>query len=59
MGQGANMALPIWAYYMKKVFADRSLGYDPNETFDIPEGFDPCQSEFDEYIDGGIEEVFE
>ena len=44
---------------MKKVFADRSLGYDPNETFDIPEGFDPCQSEFDEYIDGGIEEVFE
>ena len=59
MGQGANMALPIWAYFMKKVFADRSLGYDPNETFDIPEGFDPCQSEFDEYIDGGIEEVFE
>lgn len=59
MGQGANMALPIWAYYMKKVFADRSLGYDPNENFDIPEDFNPCVSEFDDYSAGGIEEVFE
>lgn len=59
MGQGANMALPIWAYYMKKVFADRSLGYDPNEKFDIPEDFNPCVSEFDVYSTGGIEEVFE
>lgn len=59
MGQGANMALPIWAYYMKKVFADRSLGYDPNEKFDVPEDFNPCVSEFDDYSAGGIEEVFE
>lgn len=59
MGQGANMALPIWAYYMKKVFADHSLGYDPNEKFDIPEDFNPCVSEFDDYSVGGIEEVFE
>lgn len=59
MGQGANMALPIWVYYMKKVFADRSLGYDPNEKFDIPEDFNPCVSEFDDYSAGGIEEVFE
>lgn len=59
MGQGANMALPIWAYYMKKVLADRSLGYDPNEKFDIPEDFNPCVSEFDDYSAGGIEEVFE
>lgn len=59
MGQGANMALPVWAYFMKKVFADRSLGYDPNEKFDIPEEFNPCSSEFDDYTPGGIEEVFE
>ena len=59
MGQGANMALPIWAYYMKKVFADKSLGYDPNEKFDIPEDFNPCSSELDNYLPGGIEEVFE
>ena len=59
MGQGANMALPVWAYYMKKVFADRSLGYDPDEKFEIPEDFNPCSSEFDDYVPGGIEEVFE
>lgn len=59
MGQGANMALPIWAYYMQKVFADKSLGYSPDEKFDIPEDFNPCSSEFDDYQPGGIEEVFE
>ncbi len=59
MGQGANMALPIWAYFMKKVFADRSLGYDPDEKFDIPADFNPCESEMDDYTSGGIEEVFE
>lgn len=59
MGQGANMALPVWAYFMKRVFADRSLGYDSNEKFDIPEEFNPCSSEFDDYTPGGIEEVFE
>lgn len=59
MGQGANMALPVWAYYMKKVYADPSLGYDPAEKFDIPDGFNPCSSEFDDYVPGGIEEVFE
>ena len=59
MGQGANMALPIWAYYMKKVFADRSLGYDPKEKFDIPEGYNPCASKADEFGLNGIEEVYE
>ena len=42
-GQGASMALPIWTKYMKKVLADKSLGYDPEETFDLPEEFDPCR----------------
>ena len=41
-GQGAAMALPIWALYMKKVYADRSLGYLQNETFSIPPEFDMC-----------------
>ncbi len=27
LGQGANMALPIWALYMQKVYDDPSLGY--------------------------------
>ena len=59
MGQGANMALPIWAYYMKRVFADRSLGYDPEEKFYIPEGFNSCVQEEEDLGSGGIEEVFE
>lgn len=43
-GQGASMALPIWALYMNKVYADKSLGYDQTERFKLPEGFDPCSS---------------
>ena len=35
-GQGANMALPVWAYYMQKVKADKELNY-PNKDFDRPE----------------------
>lgn len=42
-GQGASMALPIFAYYMKKVYADTSLGYSQATPFDYPKGFDPCQ----------------
>jgi penicillin-binding protein 1A len=38
MGQGATMALPIFALYMKKVFADKTLGYNEEAIFDIPEG---------------------
>ncbi len=33
MGQGAASALPLWALYMKKVFADSKLGYKPDEEF--------------------------
>lgn len=40
-GQGASMALPIAALYLQKVLNDPSLGYDPNEQFDIPTWFDP------------------
>lgn len=36
MGQGAASALPIWAYYMKKVYKDRALGYSEDEKFYIP-----------------------
>lgn len=41
-GQGAAMALPIWALYMKKVFADKTLGYDQSEVFQIPKDYYPC-----------------
>ncbi|MGC3979129.1 MAG: penicillin-binding transpeptidase domain-containing protein [Paludibacteraceae bacterium] len=38
-GQGAAMALPIWALYMKKVLADPRLGYSVNDQFDVPEEY--------------------
>lgn len=41
-GQGASMALPIFALYMQKVLADKELGYDPAEQFDIPDWFNPA-----------------
>jgi penicillin-binding protein 1A len=38
-GQGANMALPIWALFMQKVYADQSLGISIDEEFPAPPGF--------------------
>ncbi|MDR2206238.1 MAG: transglycosylase domain-containing protein [Flavobacteriaceae bacterium] len=35
-GQGARMALPIWAIFMKKVWADKSLGISPEDKFIKP-----------------------
>ncbi len=37
LGQGANMALPIWAYYMKRVYDDASLNVSTDE-FEEPDG---------------------
>ena len=59
MGQGATMALPIWAYFMKKVYADKVLGYDINATFDLPANFDPCYNSEQGYDEFGIDEVYE
>ncbi|MBK7856142.1 MAG: transglycosylase domain-containing protein [Bacteroidetes bacterium] len=35
LGQGANTALPIWALYMKNVWADKELKYS-QQNFDAP-----------------------
>ena len=48
VGQGANSALPIAAYFLQKVYADTRLGYSQSENFDIPSYFDPCSSVIDE-----------
>lgn len=40
MGQGANMALPVWGYFFKKVLADPSLGITESMSFTKPENFD-------------------
>ena len=44
-GQGASTALPIWAYYMNKVFKNKALGYNPNEEF-YPEDASTSSSMF-------------
>ena len=36
LGQGANMSLPIWALYMKKVLADKSLNIKAGDRFAPP-----------------------
>ena len=58
-GQGASMALPIWTKYMVKVLSDKSLGYDENETFQLPEGYDPCKDDVNLEGDTHIEEPIE
>ncbi len=58
MGQGATMALPIWAYFMRKVYRDSSLPYNEEVKFNLPEGYNACQksTDTDEF---GIDEVYE
>ena len=62
MGQGATMALPVFALYMQRVYNDKRLGYNEKAVFDMPFDYDPCK--MDETgirdIEGeDIEEVFE
>jgi len=51
MGQGASMALPIWALYMRKLYDNKQLGYNEAAVFELDEGYNPCI-----YADSGIEE---
>ena len=61
-GQGAAMALPVFAYYMQRVYKDNRLGYNEKAVFDMPPGYNPCEmddSGVSDMDDGDIEEVFE
>ncbi len=53
MGSGTNMALPVWALYMQKVYADSTLGITEEEVFEEPVDFDivlDCNKyEFEDY----------
>lgn len=62
--QGASSALPVCAYFLQKVFADKTLGYSEDEKFELPEGFDPCANTLlmedsipDEIVE--IDQIFE
>ena len=39
-GQGANMALPVFALFLQKLYADEELGIMEVDEFDEPTGFD-------------------
>lgn len=53
-GQGASMALPIWALYMKKNYANEEIGVS-KEAFEVPDemsiDLDCSQQQKDENID--------
>jgi len=50
IGQGASMALPIWAFYMQKVYADTvNLGYSKKAIFEKPEGFNDINLDCKDY----------
>jgi penicillin-binding protein 1A len=60
-GQGASMALPVWALYMQKVYADKRLGYAVTDTFAIPEDFEPCKQKYKQTLtqSEGLDDFFE
>jgi penicillin-binding protein 1A len=64
-GQGAAMALPIYALYMQKVYADESLGYSETENFTVPSQYvSPCVNRDSEFLRDiptdvrGIDKIF-
>jgi penicillin-binding protein 1A len=57
MGQGATMALPIYAEFMKRIYNDPSLGITQNDVFEMPPGMTPipnCNDVNDESAEDGL-----
>lgn len=56
-GEGSQMALPAFAYFMQKVYDNRELGIDPNAKFETPTQLthDPifADQNFDQIIKDG------
>lgn len=44
-GQGASLALPIWAYYMESIYEDEVINF-PQDNFAIPPGYIPPEDCF-------------
>ena len=63
-GQGASMALPIYGKYISKVYADRSLPYSQDATFEFPAGINLCDGDYsapeeDETVEQAISGAFD
>jgi penicillin-binding protein 1A len=39
IGQGANLALPVYGYFMNSIYRDPALGYKQDTRFEMPDGF--------------------
>jgi penicillin-binding protein 1A len=48
-GQGATMALPVFANFLNSCYADKSLGISPAATFPVPEGELSIETDCDKY----------
>ncbi len=49
LGQGANMALPIWGLFAQKLYADKTLGYSQAMRFPAPAGKLPVELDCSKY----------
>ncbi len=60
LGQGARAALPIYGFYMQKVYADKKLPYSQDAKFEFPADFNACAGEvFENTESNEVEEVTE
>ncbi len=57
LGQGANMALPIWAKYMQQVYADPTLPYKETDVFEKPPQLDESEIDCDEFNQNNNENI--
>lgn len=46
-GQGAAAALPVCGLFLQRVLADESFGISLDDKFNIPEDYEPCNSELE------------
>jgi len=56
-GQGAAMALPIWAKYYHKVYDDESLGYSRTTKFEKPKNELTIELDCEEYYEDNPEGI--
>ncbi|MDR2955427.1 MAG: transglycosylase domain-containing protein [Prevotella sp.] len=60
-GQGASTALPIFGLFMKKVYADKELGYSQTEQFETVKGYSVCDKSTEELPESNtvkIDDIF-
>jgi penicillin-binding protein 1A len=57
-GQGANMALPVFALFMKSVYNDKSLGISPSARFKVPDSELSIETDCSKYREENTEKDY-